>query len=90
MGEILAPFEAFLTTPYRLDKAAFPVEILRHNFLHQFLGIAALPSGRLREFRFEFGFEVYLHSLRLRETLRSGKLQARGFDTMIPWNVVPF
>jgi len=76
MGEIFAAVQALFATRYRLGKTAFLVEILRHSFLHQLLGIASLPSGRFREFRFEFGFEVYLHSLRLRETLPSGKPRA--------------
>jgi hypothetical protein len=40
-----------------LNETAFLVEVLRHDFLHQLVGITALLSGRLRELRFEFGRE---------------------------------
>jgi len=65
MGEIIAPLKSSLATVYRFDEPAFLIEVARHDFLYQLVGITALLSSRLRELRFEFGREVYLHVFRL-------------------------
>jgi hypothetical protein len=75
MSEVLAALQRFLATVHRFNEAALLVEIPRHDFLNQLVGVAALLSGRSREFRFEFGREVHLQVFRLREKRRSGKLQ---------------
>jgi hypothetical protein len=49
---------------HRCKEAAFLVEIPRHDFLYQLVGIKALLSGRLGEFRFEFGAFSCLQTMR--------------------------
>jgi hypothetical protein len=55
MRENFAALQGFLAFVDGFDKPAFLIEIPRQDFLHEFVGIAALLSGGLREFRFQFG-----------------------------------
>ena len=63
MGEILATLKCFLAPLHRLNKTAFLVEIPRHDFLYQPVGITALLSGGLHALGFELGGKVYFHAL---------------------------
>jgi hypothetical protein len=61
MGEIVAAFERCFAAHYRVNEAAFFVDIPRHHLLYQFAWIPALLSGRLRESRFLLGCEMDFH-----------------------------
>ncbi len=61
MREVLAVAQRFLATVYRVNEAAFLVEIPCHDLLYQLAGIAALLSGRSRKLGFDFGCEKYFH-----------------------------
>ena len=80
MREILTALQGFLATVHRFDEAALLVEIPRLDFLHQLVGIGALLSGGLRQFRFEFGREVDFHAFRLGENRPSDKC-CTGWNT---------
>ena len=73
MREIFTALKRLLTMIDGLDEPAFLVEIMRHKILHELIGIASLPGGRLGELRFKLGSEVNLHSFRLGGKLHGGK-----------------
>jgi hypothetical protein len=47
-----------LASPHPINKAAFLVEIPRHDLPHQLVWVAALLSGSLYQFRFLLGCEI--------------------------------
>lgn len=71
MRKVIAVQQRFLATVYRIDEAAFLVEIPRDDLLDKFIGIASLLSCGSCKFRFEFGSEKYFH-----EEQGTGKLCA--------------
>src|ERR1019366_4741944 len=61
MGEVFAALQSFLAALHGLDEAGFFFEMGRKHVLKQFVRIAALLGGGMRQLCLEFGGEVHFH-----------------------------
>jgi hypothetical protein len=61
MGKVLAVQQRILATVHCVYEAAFLIEIPRHDLQYQLVRFTALLSGRLRQFCFLLGCEMYFH-----------------------------
>jgi hypothetical protein len=74
MGKILATIERFLAASHSTNEEAFLVEIAHQDLPNQLVRGTALLSGRLRQYRFLLGCEMYFHGLRVRQNLAYSKV----------------
>jgi len=81
MREVLAVQQRVLATVHRVYEAAFLIEISRHDLLYQLIRLTALLGGRLREFRFLLGCEMYFH-----DAQNTGKTPRMA---RLPWGIAP-
>jgi len=61
MGKIFVPLQRCLATANRFDESALLIEVLRHDFLNQLVGIATLQSRGMHKLLFNLGGEVHFH-----------------------------